>query len=291
MFGKIYTVIKSFLLKIKEDRCDAYAAQAAYFIILSSIPFLMFLFSFASYTIISKEILVEAMEGMLPEYIMSFVQTIINDVYDQSIGLISVSALATIWSAAKAVQYIKNGINAVHGILETRNFILLRIQAVFYMLLFVLAIIFSLVLLVFGNKIQMLLEQFFPLMAGVMTRILSFRLLISLGVFTLFFTLIFTALPNQKVTFKSQLPGGFLCAAAWSVFSKLLAVYVDYFHGFSTYGSLSAIALVMFWLYFCTYIMLICAEINVFFCDYFHYKMFIWKNKKEREEGKSREQP
>ena len=47
------------------------------------------------------------------------------------------------------------------------------------------------------------------------------------------------------------------------------SVYVDYFNGFSMYGSLTTIALIMLWLYFCMYIMMMSAEVNVVFNAYF----------------------
>lgn len=47
-------------------------------------------------------------------------------------------------------------------------------------------------------------------------------------------------------------------------FSFGLSIYVDYFNGFSMYGSLTTIALIMLWLYFCMYIMMMTVEFNVF---------------------------
>ena len=84
----------------------------------------------------------------------------------------------------------------------------------------------------------------------------------------LFFDVIFTALPNTKLTFKSQLPGATACAAAWYVFSFGLSIYVDYFNGFSMYGSLTTLVLIMLWMYFCMYILMLCAEFNVVFDEY-----------------------
>ena len=52
------------------------------------------------------------------------------------------------------------------------------------------------------------------------------------------------------------------CAAAWYVFSFGVSIYIDYFHGFSLYGSLTTIVLIMFWLYFAMYIFLVCGEVN-----------------------------
>ena len=83
------------------------------------------------------------------------------------------------------------------------------------------------------------------------------------------FDIIFAALRNRKLTLKSQLPGAVICAVAWYVFSFGLSIYVDYFNGFSMYGCLTTIVLMMLWLYFCMYIMMMSAEFNLMFQDHF----------------------
>jgi membrane protein len=45
-------------------------------------------------------------------------------------------------------------------------------------------------------------------------------------------------------------------------FSLFVTVYLGAFHAFSMYGSLTTLAIVMFWLYFSMYIIMIGAEVN-----------------------------
>jgi membrane protein len=45
-------------------------------------------------------------------------------------------------------------------------------------------------------------------------------------------------------------------------FSLFVTVYLGAFHASSTYGSLTTLAIVMFWLYFSMYIIMIGAEVN-----------------------------
>ena len=59
-----------------------------------------------------------------------------------------------------------------------------------------------------------------------------FRGLVMLALLIAFFDVIFTALPNRKLSFRGQLPGAVICGVAWYVFSFGLSVYVDYFNGF-----------------------------------------------------------
>ena len=97
-----------------------------------------------------------------------------------------------------------------------------------------------------------------------------------------FFVVIFTTLPNKKLQFRRQVPGAAICAIAWYVFSFALSIYVDYFNGFSMYGSLTTIALIMLWLYFCMYIMMMSAEVNVIFNESFRKWLKRDRTKKKR---------
>ena len=91
--------------------------------------------------------------------------------------------------------------------------------------------------------------------------------------FQYFFTIIFKTLPNNKeikthrLTLRNQLPGAVLGTAFWYLFSVGISIYVGYFNGFSMYGSLTTIALVMLWIYFGVYIMMLCAEMNLMFME------------------------
>ncbi len=83
-----------------------------------------------------------------------------------------------------------------------------------------------------------------------------------------FFLMVFKMLPNRRSGFKNQLPGSILSAVGWSLLSFGISVYVDYFNGFSMYGSLTTIILVMMWLYLGSYILLVCAEFNKIYEEY-----------------------
>ena len=134
----------------------------------------------------------------------------------------------------------------------------------------ILTLITVLVLLVFGSTLQKAAIRYVPIISHFMSVLIGIRIIIIMGVLIFFFAWIFKMVPNRKASFKSQLPGAILSAVSWYVFSFGLSIYVEYFNGFSTYGSLATIVLVMLWLYFCMYILLLCAETNVVFSDLFH---------------------
>lgn len=196
----------------------------------------------------------------------SFLFSIIQEVYDKSTAIVPISAVFTLWSAGKGLQGLTNGVNAIYHVKETRNYVVTRIRSALYTLIFILAVISSLILLVFGNSIQKLLTKYIPTLAKVTAYVIGMRTAVSLVVLALIFLMIYKFLPNRKTSFRSQIPGAVVSAVAWSLFSLGFSVYLDYYDGFSNmYGSLTTIILVLLWLYFCMYIVLIGAEINAYF--------------------------
>lgn len=281
MISKIISNVMHFMNKCKEDKINAYSAQTAFFIILSAIPFLMVFFSLLRYTAITEGVILNMIRQLMPEYISPFLVSVIDEVYHRSTGIISVTAVAAVWSASKGIHCIADGLNVVNGLKETRNWFVLRFWAVIYTVVFLVAIVFVLVVLVFGNSLHDLAVRQVPFLMGISELLGHFRGLWMLAILTLFFDIVFKALPNRKLSLKSQLPGAFICSVAWYVFSFGLSIYVDFFNGFSMYGSLTTIVLVMLWVYFCMYIMMLSAEVNVVFNR--QIREFIRKHRKNKD--------
>ncbi len=275
MLWKLLGAVRLFVKKCRQDNISAFASQSAFFVILSIIPFLMVFISLAQYTPVTESMVMELVNRVMPSYIAPFLVSIIHEVYSRSVGIISFTAVMAIWASAKGIQYLSNGLNAVYDRMETRNYFRLRLRAVLYTLAMLLAIVLLLTLLVFGNSIQKLLLAYIPFVAHLTQLVLALRALILLAVLILFFTVLFKMLPNRKATLRSQLPGSVLCALAWYGFSFGVSVYVDYFNGFSMYGSLTTIVLVMLWLYFCMYILLVCGEVNSIYEQH-------WREKRQK---------
>lgn len=265
---KIIKEAMRFWEECRSDNVTAYAAQSAYFTLLSLIPFLLFFGAMLKYTPVSLDFLEKSVTLVLPDYVSGFLVNIIQETYESSAGIISISAIVAIWSAAKGIQYLTDGLNMMYDLVETRSWIRLRFWAVIYTFIMIFSIVLMLVLLVFGRTLQNWLAQYLPAVAGITHVLLKLKSLIGIGGLTIIFALFYWAFPNRKgvgghrITYWGQLPGAFICSVGWYVFSFGVSIYVNYFNGFSTYGSLTTIVLIMFWLYFCMYILMVCAEVN-----------------------------
>ena len=132
----------------------AYAAQAAYFFMLSLIPIILLLLTMVRYTPVTKADVMTAVVQVFPTSVDSLITSIVNQVYNQSSTIIPITVIVALWSAGKGVLSISTGFNTIYGCPETRNYIYLRFRATFYTVLFLIAIILLLVMSVFGNFCQ-----------------------------------------------------------------------------------------------------------------------------------------
>ena len=257
--------IKTFTAKLRDDYISAFAAQAAFFIILSFFPFAMFLLTLLNYLPVSAEDFAQFFANIFPESVSAILRTFFSELMQKSSGtVLSVTVIAALWSASRGMLALVRGLNAVYRHKETRNYFLIRGISMLYTLVFAALLIATLILLVFGNQLYHLIITKLPLLGDLAFIVMSFRSLVTMAVLTAFFLLMYLVIPNRKSRILSELPGAVLTAGGWLGFSFLFSFYIDHMGTFSyTYGSLTTLAICMLWLYFCMYILFIGAEVNM----------------------------
>lgn len=263
-FGKI----KGVLGKVMDAHVGAYAAQSAYFLVLSMIPIILLLLTAVQFTPVTKADVILAVKEVFPKTVNATVISIVEQVYNQSRVVIPVTIIIALWSAGRGVLAMSTGLNCIYECKETRNYVFLRVRATFYTVMFIVAIIVSLVLLVFGNSISLFVNAHIPIMSKVTDFIIEIRTTVSLIVLIFFSMFIYRFLPNHKVSYRKQLPGALFTAVGWLGASFVFSMYLDIFKGFADmYGSLTTIVLIMLWIYFCMYIMLLGGVVNAMLQD------------------------
>ena len=260
---------KTYLDKCGRDNISAYAAQTAYFMIMSSIPFMMLLVYIAGFVPPIKQYMNELVYNVLPDTIEPYMLKVYAMITQASVGMISIAVVMAIWASGKAFQNLMVGLNQVNKIEETRNWFGRRFRAIIYTMIILSVIVVIMLMMVFTQQLQYYAKNYYGFLAYVVGIRPLFRGVFVFVFLVIVFTFLFTVLPNKHLSFFSQLPGGFICAVSWYVFSLLLAGWVRVFNNFSMYGALATMMLFMFWLYFCMYFMLMAAEANVFFSDAF----------------------
>ncbi len=249
--------------EMEKSHVGAYAAQSAYFLMLSFLPLILMLLSLIQFTDIGKADIYRLIQNLVPVGFQSLLVGIVNEMYSRTVAAVSLSALVTAWSAGKSFMALNRGMNAICGVEKPPNYVLMRLRGAVFALFFVVLIVVSLVLIVFGRSLHGLIARYFPFLAIFTRIILSFRMALMLAVFVTFFAILYKFLPNRRAGFSDQLPGAIFSAVGWYLFSYGFSIYIEYQKGaFDMYGSLTTLMLLMFWLYFVMYIVLIGMELN-----------------------------
>ncbi|MDD7402478.1 MAG: YihY/virulence factor BrkB family protein [Butyribacter sp.] len=245
---------------------SAYSGQTAFFLILSFFPFLLFLFSIVRLTPLTEEMLATLVLNLLPSSFRSFIGSTIHDIYQIGRGsALSITAVSSIWLGSKAFLCLIQGLNSMYARNESRNYIVLRIFAFLYSILFALLILVILTIFVFGNWIHNYICANVPVIKNFTAQIIDFRLLFGFLILFVVFLFLYCILPNCRWKIRYHVPGAFLATLGWLSFSYLYSYYIDHFsHYSSIYGTMTTIALLMIWLYACMYILFLGGVLNEF---------------------------
>ena len=283
--------VMGFSRRIRDDHVSAFAAQSAYFILMSIIPILLLMMTMIRYLPITQEDLAHMFFTVVPEAFQGLFSLIVSEVYTKSFAVVPLTAVFAAWSASKGIMSLYGGLNTIYHVPIVPNYIISRLWSAIYTILFIVAVLLTLVLMVFGTTIQEQLINHFPMIANVTGFFVHFRFLITLTVLTLVFLVMYVILPNRRASFKSQIPGAVISSVAWLLFSYCFSLYVRFSKGISQmYGSMTTIMFLMLWLYFCMGILLIGAEINAYFEDRFRRMRLKYLLEKENFKVQRREE-
>ncbi len=260
-------LIKGFVFdiidKVNHDHLGAYASQAAYFIILSALPFAIFVLSIIQYSPLSYDDVLTVLKTLIPGVSSDYVDGMLQQIYERStIAITSFTILFVLWSAGRALFTIANGLNEIYRIKETRNYFHLRFNAMIYTMMLAIGLIFIMMLLLFGKKLFRNVVDMLPFHRFFFF-ILSIRLLIIFILLTIGLIFIYRVLPNTQTKILEVLPGAVSVSIGWIITSYLFAFFFSYTNSFSyMYGSLTGIMVIMLWLYFCAFQLFLGAELN-----------------------------
>ena len=236
---------------LSDQKVPLYAANASFFLILSVFPVLVILLALIRYTGMQVETFTDLISEVVPGALMPMVNRLVLSAYVNSSGtMLSVSAVAALWSASRGMYSFVTGLNAIYDVKENRGYLRTRLISMGYTFAFLLVLLLTLVLHVFGADLLRMLEEL-PIPAFLLN-LLDLRVFLLLILQTALFCAMFMVLPNERNRLGESLPGALLASIGWQIFTNLYSVYSQKFTAYaSIYGSVYVVALGMLWLYFC----------------------------------------
>ena len=266
LIGLIKTVY-DFFMRGTRHRIGAYAAQASFFIIISIVPFVMFLLSVSKFILyyfaaIDEVYLLEQVNSFIPASLAGYVEDMLYEVFRNSSGISYITAATALWLSSRGLMALYQGVCNVLDDGVQRSYVYARAVSVLYTLLMVIMLVLTVVVFGVGGKtITALLTKLNFLNAHILG-LLKLKEVIYFVVLTLFFTSFYRVMPRSSAKFKDLLPGAVLAAAGWVIFSWGYSIYASHSSYASIYGSLTSLVLLSLWLYFCMNILLYGAEFN-----------------------------
>lgn len=234
-----------------------HAAGACYFIALAVFPALLLILSLLRYTGMDVANLTDLVAGFVPSALMPQLEKLIISTYRASTGaMVSVSAIVALWSASRGIHGVLMGLNVIYDVEEDRSWLYTRGVSVFYTFGFLIVLILTMVLSVFGDSLLRLIPVEESGLWMLLDRAVDLRFMLLLILQTVLFTAVYMVFPNRHNGFWESVPGAVLSSIGWMVFTNLFSLYVDHFPSYANiYGSVYAVALAMLWLYFCVSIL------------------------------------
>lgn len=239
----------------------AYAGATAFFFFIAIIPLLIILSKMLPLTGITDEQLIRIITDVTPEVTARMVILVVNQAYETSVGVVSLSAIVMLYATARGMLALLRGLNRIYDVRQNRSGVVMMFRAIFYTLIMVLDLVLLLVVIVFGEMIMDFLVKLIKVLDKV-PLIYYFRYLLAMGVGIVSFMLIFSYLPGERQPFRKQFPGAVFTAVGWVVFSFFFSLFISSSIYGTYYGSMAAVVVFMMWLYGCFYILLIGANIN-----------------------------
>jgi membrane protein len=268
----------------KEDRASRLAAALAYYTIFSLAPMLVIVIAVAGLIWQREAVQLSVMnqvQGLVGAQGAEFVSGLLTSASNPAegiaatiIGIITLlfgalgvfnelhNALNTIWEVKE--EKTEGFWNSVKKVIVDRFLSFTMILGIGFMLLV------SLVISAGISATEELLASVLPFHELILQLI---NLVISIGVITVFFALIFKYLPDADIAWRDVWVGAFFTAVFFSLGKTLIGLYLGSSAIASSYGAAGSLVLLLVWIYYSAQILFFGAEFTQVYANQFGSKI------------------
>lgn len=278
--GFIHTVfqhVMKFLNKSYEDNIAALSGQSAFFLILSSVPLVMFIF--ALLLILTGKSIDDGSTIVhfdTDNSVILFLQKYIVEAAKRATsGTVIVTAIMTLWSAGRGLYCITEGISRIYRLPNKHIWLMKRVFAMGYTVVMLIMLILGFVVFILNFFVSQQFTQFFGenVFLNWLTSLLNPIVLgvLQLLIMTLALKLYLRGKVEDKryYSFRALFPGMLFTVIIWHIVNYGVALYLKYFSASSIYGSLGTVAILMIWVYILMFVLLYGVQLNYIYRDSF----------------------
>ncbi len=262
---KLIDKVTEFFEGVAERKIPTYSAAATYYLFMSLVPMVMLLVSLVQYTPLTQEVVMDTIENYIPYAMYEVVAQIVSTVFNGGRTALTISILLTIWSASASMKALMRGMDAVYNVERREHIVLFYLRACLYMIIFVVVILLSLIIMVYGGSILDLVRGMLPhseALDYIFNLARYMRFLVTMAVLTLVFMVLYRWMPSAKLKYRFQWAGAVFTSVSWVLFSWIFSFYVSVSNKFGAYGLLGTVIVAMMWMRYCMYFLLLGGYIN-----------------------------
>lgn len=258
---------ETFLHTFYRDNCSLMAAAISFYAILSVIPLFLLFISVSGFILHRSDQALQAVTDILlktfPDSTVAVFGVISDLIRAKTVfGLIGLLGLT--WAASRIFSAVENAMNVVWKVKKGRAYWHSKFISLLLVPISVLIMLSSLAFTAFYTVAKDLRVPLIGLKvseAGLHSKLFAVILPLVLGL-VLFF-LVYKIIPGRKVDTKAALIGAACASGMWEVAKLLFDIYIkNYAHIHKIYGSFGTLAVMCFWIYYSSFILLIGAEIG-----------------------------
>ncbi len=250
--------------KFNADRCSLLASALVNAAIFSLFPLILGILSFSFFILGSSQGLIEKILPILKQIVPIGIEEIVKNIRaikQTSIIIAIIGMLGFLWGSASIFGAIESSLNLIWKAKKDRPFLKKSLITMAWAFLVWILLIGSVGITLWVSAIGL---------KGIVKYLPFVNIFVSIFIFGF----IYWFFPNRKVRFKEAYFGAVFTGLFWELAKILFTFYVTRVVDYSkVFGSLSAIILLLLWLYYSTYIFLFGAEL----CYVFARQKFLRK--------------
>lgn len=272
--GKYRQQIKKFIelmqTRIQQSEMGVTSSVVAYYLLLSFFPLLIAIGNILPLLHIDQAQVLSMIKTMIPNQIyILFVPAIKTLLTNGSKELLSISAVATLWSASKSINALQIAMNKAYGVTRTTNYFVMRFISMLMLVLFFCAIIGVMVVIGFGKVILDGIQPFLEIPDSIITTFQTVKWPLTATILLTILTLIYWMVPNAKIGIRSAFPGAVLATVGWLALTQVFGIYMKYFAtSFNGYKIIGTFMVLMIWLKFAAMVIVFCGVVNTVIAEY-----------------------
>jgi membrane protein len=275
---------------ISWDRDDPWrlSAVVAYYAILSLPGLLVVIFNMLAYfwgTEIVEGQIYNEIESAMGASAANTMQSIFEGALEADESLIAtlIGIGALIFGATGVFYHLQISLNRVWEVKSVPKqgmvrYIIDRIRSFGFVLIIGFLLLVSFVISVLLSALQDYFAVWFPQLSYYFIQ--AANIVISLGVVTVLFALIFKYLPDIKIGWKSVWSGAFIAALLFAIGKEVLTIYFSEANPGSVYGATGSIIIILLWVTYSCLILLFGAEFTWVLTRRYGYRMELKRHAK-----------